>query len=810
MPGVVTLNLEGLKNDRVRIESNGVVVTSTFTRDAAARSAATRLGVPAEVIDAAVAAFRRDGTSTATWTPPEDADDQTPEDVFRVRLIHQPAANATEYDDFDAALGHPGATKEHVIEWKDAGLVAALDFDWHTSKPPEDVGRFIHLATPRPSYGWVTRSGGLRLIYVRQGDTPADAIAAVAAYGLYQRMQPEALELKTGTRFPSGDIERLPGSVDLSSIRSMFDDTSFDTVARDEYLAERGLTIGSRHAHDVCPMNPGRRSNSPDPVLICDDGVRCFSCGGRGRGFVSWGQLIGHYVPTEFAVCVRNFTHWEHARYVVAQHINLPDGLLESFYRAALVVSHGADDPRIPSVFRERDLVRFDGFWGTRQAEIRRDDRVKYTVAGLPVCLGPDGKIDNEKHERFLDSSSLDRWGYFPLKRVYGISMTRFMSPLPDCRPRIEVDTPGIIKPRYLEPDARDTEDAAWGLIESAYPGVDRALIELLVFCRGRIEFGHDNPPMFLFEGASGSGKTGSPHLAAAICGEVCTNIVPQEREERLWSQILNAMHSHGTFISVSEVVKSARKYRVQPRDYLNFMLQLTPQQVAHVLYKGPVKFGDVPILCVSDTEFTEEILADTQLGRRLFYRDLGQEFRDWKSGTAAAGLLSWTAIRSVESFRRAADSLLSIWIDRYWQAPPAFTVDEVAASLGIGYMKDREANSDRAELMASLFHAWLAYEGAGGAYAKREARGFKAFRVDPDKFDIAAIWVQLHDENSPTTWSRANERSWQQVTGHPRPLRLVVRRMFDDRDSWVQLSFQERDGDKWKPVAVSPDQVPF
>lgn len=795
---------------RITVTAGNASFTATFNSDGHARQASKRLGIPAEWIDEAVVRFCREGSTAAEQTYTPDETDDTPADVFKVRLLSQPVNQATIYDSFVDALKHPGATGEHVIEWKDTGEACCIDFDWHTGTPPADLIDYAYKADPLPSYAWITRSGGLRLVYLKQDTTPADALAAVAAYWLVDRVKPQAMELKNATRFPEGEVTTFDGGIELNSIRGLFEESAFNPEARDAYLEEHGLAIGQRYSHDHCPNDSHRPSQSPEPVQVLEDGIKCYSCPAHGKpGFIPWTRLTGDSVPTELATCVKNLTHWEHAQYVIRPHAptDFPPGLLNAFYKAALIVTHGPEDKRIASAFRQRDLVRFDGFWGTTRGQRRRDTQVKFTVAGLPAVLGPDGKLDNEKHERFLDNADLTEWGYYPLKRVYGSRISTLLSTPRDGRPRIEI--PKGIKPEYLPEASRVSEEAAWGLLETAYPGVNRKLIELLVFCRGHVEYGATNAPMFLFEGVSGSGKTGSPKLAAAICGDACSEITPGENEDRLRSQILDSVHNTGTFISVNEVMKAAKRFRIPPLSYLNFLLQITPDSKSHVLYVGPVSLVDVPVLSITDTEFTEEVLGDAQYGRRIFYCDLGTEYNPWKERSIEAGLTSLFAIRSEENFRRAADSLLSIWIDKYWRladGDPPFALDEVAGQLGIKYLNSRSQSSDRADTMRALFTQWVKFAGASGAMAKRQAKGFKAFKIDPDKYDIARVWVTLHDEGDPTQWGRANERSWAEVLGRDHPTRLQVKRLYADRENWVQLSFQEQleGGEVWTAVKSS------
>lgn len=782
----------------VSCQETGIHFASAFASGAAAKKAAERFGVPATWVDEIVGKYRKTGEASYTYTPPDPVAHATATATrFKVRDLASPDSAAVEFASFADALaaGRDG----QVIRWDDRTAVACLDYDWHNGDaPPANVIDYAYHANPAPSYAWVTRSGGLRLVYLRHGSTGADVLAAVAAYSLVARLPDRSPELKNETRTPPGEYRTLAGGCDLDHIRATFSEKEVDESARDEYLDERGLALGQRLPHSHCVIDSSRASNSPNPVTITETGIRCYSCEAHlGNGFRSWASLLGNTVSTPLASVVRNRVHWEHARYILAEHMpRLGEGLREAWYKAALTVYHGTDVD-IAAIFATRHLVRFAGYWGTPSGEIRT--KVERTLARLPAVLNAAGEIVPERHEAFQDTPSISHYGYYPLRRVFGMKTSTRRVRLPnDDRPILEIFDPSN-RPTWVPDRDRMSPADAWATLETAYPGVDRGLVELYAFAKMIVELGSATmPPMFLLEGVSSSGKTSTPKLAAAILGDRCGSLFPNRDDARTAMSLFKVL-AEGTFVTCDEVVKTARKFRLEPRSHLDFLLQITPETTIDVKYLNPVSLSTVPVLTVTDTEFDDEILGDVQLGRRLFYADLGTERRDWKSSTAAAGLVTTFAVRSVELYRHAADSLLCHWVDKYFSSPfygDVMSIDDVAADLGVGRLESRPASDTKAEYMRSLFNAWVEYRPTE-TLRKHRTPGpdYKTFKVDPDSSPLAEAWSQLHDDGDPMTWSRAGERSWQVVLGRSKPVKLLTVPTRRGVKTLLSMTFREEVG---------------
>lgn len=782
------LNISPASRNRLQVTLDGKLALYAFTQPKHYRDAAKLLGVESSEIENAVAEFRRN-PPPETGTPTETSFDPTP---FLSRSMLAPTG--TRYATFAEALANRPDGDESIITWDDPSLVCCVDLDWHKSPGPASLDP-VSFAIPAPPYAWVTRRGGLRLVYERVGEYGADTLAAASLYEVLKRVTPEGVELKTVTRYPEPDreIRRCNASVDIDLVKRLFTDRDFSTSAREAYLDEHGLEVGARYNHDHCPVDPEHETSNADPVVVTEDGIHCHSCQGRnGNGFTSWAKLCGTSTPSILLTCIKSFTHWDHARYVLEtleafQRLRDPR-LQEAFYRAALTVVHGTDDTRVASVFRRRDFVRYLGYWGSESGDAYDTRFIKNRLAGLPCCINADGSLNNETHEIIHDQASIDKLGYIPLKKINGIRIsTRWHNP-PDGRPRI-VAVNRANTPRYLNPDERIEERVAWDRIEMIWPEVARNVLEFLVYCRGLQEWGVNNPMLFAFTGVSGVGKSGIMELAAAICGDHVTSVWPKKDTERNAQGLYDALR-RGAFTLVNEVAKAAKKSGETERNYLDFLLQISPTTTTHILYRGSAPFGDVPILAITDIDIGEEVLADSQLGRRLWYVDLGDRRKQWDKASERHGI-NYKLPRTEPMFAEAVDSLLSIWIDRYFSSPPG-NPEEVAEALSVYKMNASDFARNNPDLRKQFFAAWVELQAPDSADVNRRTRrGYRAFRTEGSE-GISAIWSRLHDAESPVEWSRANEVSWAKLLGREGRVRCEVRRVYSDRSTWVQVAFTE------------------
>ena len=735
--------------------------------------------------------------------------------TFHVRGTTTQASASSRHDSFDAALQVAGS-QEVFIEWREEfrDQCCCVDLDWHGTKSPYDATSFRQFVTslvPAPAFAWVTRSNGLRLVYT---GSHADLRAAVAAVRAADRFSEglTGVELKTQTRGP-GDatVWRNVEDFDLSCIwpRAASSDDAVDDEAWAEWLRGHGLSFG-RFSHDHCLISPQHTSNSPAPVEVRPSGVMCHSCGGRtGRGWLSASYLLrGESTFSQLSPLsniVSNISHYEHAKYIIEEYVPkvIQSDIQMLYYRALLYSWHGVDDNRIESAFRDRQMLRFNGYWGTTTGERRDSAKCRVAVSNLPACRDTQGEVIAEKVEIFMDSVDLESFGYPAIRPVFGHRIGTYH---PDVEveqrvPRIVVPNTTVRhKPVYVNSSRRMPRDEAWGVMKSVYPGIDYELVEMLIYCRGLVERGCSSlHPKFLFDGVSGSGKTSHPHIAAAICGDRCTDVIAVNDDERLGQKIHEAMRV-GSFATIDEVVKSAKKARVDTRTFLTFILNLSPESSVHALYIGQIRFGWLPILCLTDTEYPEDVLADEQLGRRLIYRHLGTERLNWELSTRRAGLTHWADPRSAGGeVQLACDSILSHVIDTYFNASPPDIID-VASQKGFRFLNADGHAERRKLLLRDLFLAWQRYK-TPDAYQGDE-QGWKTFAANEDG-DLARLWSRVHDEGNPTSWARMNERSWSQATGHPYPLRGKVEPFRRGNANVVRIRFEEQVDGEWRALTT-------
>jgi hypothetical protein len=783
---------------KIVVEVNGLTASSRFNSRTSYNEAAFALGIDALTLRAAVTQASTRGLSE-TPIEVEVNRDQGPEStpqVYRVRNRLSPETSS--YSSFSDALTHP-AGDDSVIEWESIDETAAVDFDWHGVPSPEapQLTAAVYQCRPVPRFAWITKNGGLRLIFQRQGDVSAEVLAVAAVVSIYSRLRPPAVELLTRTRHPRGDYLTFSGSDDIGALKQRLLGTEAPEEAVQEYLAEKGVEKGRRYPHSHCPIDPGHTSAAPDPVFVGDDGIHCHSCEGRtGRGFRSYASLTGTVLDSKLLTCVRSCTHWDHAKYVFDISTVLPSALHRPLYSALLTLAHGREDRRLEHVFRPRDLVRFDGEWGNERGQSRKE--VATVTSNLPAVRTPSWDLDGEAHELFAskDNITLDAYGYFPLQRVHGVRLsTRFHS---NGRPTILIKHG--VSPEYLEPKSRVPDP--WSVLSKVYEGLDADLLSFILTARGLVEWGTENVPMFLFEGGSGSGKTGMFHLAASILGDRVTPVKPMKDPERIFQGIYEAVKS-GSFVTIDELAKVASAARISQVAYCEFLLNLNPRVTQHILYLGPRSLPGTPLVSITDTNFRYDLLADAQLGRRIYYRELGTENKGWRERATEAGLPSTFALRTDPELRLAADSVISNLIDEHFTGEPG-SLETLATHYNVRRLDQHGENGNKALYRRELFREWMKLgrgAGVGKGLAKAIRKGHKAFLASGTQDPISLVWSFLHDEGRPLQWQACNEASWQKVADWPKPLKCSVLPLHPSNADFVQVGFQEKTGDKWEWV---------
>jgi hypothetical protein len=298
--------------------------------------------------------------------------------------------------------------------------------------------------------------------------THSDLRAAIAAVDLVRRLwdhesRPSGVELKTDTRvMPSWSrLVAFDQDADFATRKPSLD-VDFEPDAWVEYLESRDMVIGQRYSHDKCLVAPWRESKSGKPVEVRDNCVVCHSCAGYGqKGAILYASRLladdstPHGNDDMLATMVRNFTHYEHAEFVLRQRVPpiVRDSLLKLYYRALLVKYHGDTDPRVDMVFAQYGVIRLNGVWGDLCGSPRKAALMKHTAAALPATHGPDG-VSMIRVEKFLDSGDLTSCGYPTVRPVFGMRIGTHHQPATDGVPRVVVAT-AAKKPTYIDESRR-------------------------------------------------------------------------------------------------------------------------------------------------------------------------------------------------------------------------------------------------------------------------------------------------------------------------------------------------------------------
>jgi hypothetical protein len=289
-----------------RLDADGVPVaqdTRPFTTDAHYSAAARVLDVPKLALLRWVHALR----SQADPAPLTVHLDGPPAPTFRVRGIRCAAGTGTQFTSFADALAYTGCPDaEPVIEWDGVEAVAAVDLDFHGTAAPEPalLTNDAQALSPRPSWFWATKSGGLRCVYVAAGALTAEELAGVAGVALLKRnTRPPG---RNQARHPAPRLRRLQGpraarstaceqTAECGAVRQLCgahsaeDDEVAAWLRRPRFRGRPALRTRALPGEPAA----GGEQNSP-PVRVFADHVFCHLCAAEG---VTKGSRTPGYFP---------------------------------------------------------------------------------------------------------------------------------------------------------------------------------------------------------------------------------------------------------------------------------------------------------------------------------------------------------------------------------------------------------------------------------------------------------------------------------------------------------------------------------
>lgn len=714
-----------------------------------------------------------------------------PVPMFSVRC--ERSSQRSHFPEFAVAIRN--APPDHVIEWGDTQHTCCLDIDFHGESQtpnPEQLLAFTASISPRAMFYWLSRGGGVHLIYQTDDVYTADEVAAVAAYHFQRRYPQCSPELLHRTRGTNGrHLYEAEPTFDVGILRSLL--TEHDTTDNELFLTSRGWVAGERHPHIDCPVNPCRAAEkNTDPVRIYSDHIYCYVCAKDGRrcgskspGYFPFGALAGSRIETQIARAVNNFVHWSHAKQILG--LRIPNELMaKRIYSALLKLKH-PDDTRVQHVFTAGEpfgVVRYQGYWCDYNGSALKLDKNSSILAALPQAKSCDrvGNLtDNiEAREWLVQAINLSPRGYIPVTPVHGFHFTKWQE-LPDDKlfvPLRNETIPDDRQPKYLADRNRVSLSRAWGELEAIYPKLDRKLVTLLLVARGCIEHRAGLPPMIFLTGPTGSGKTSHVMLAANIAGDSLGDVQLNRDTNRFNNELMTAKRQSG-FVFFDEFFKFAKQAGMTNIQAMEQLLGFKEDKLVYMIYVGAVPFGPLPALIWADSEIPREIQGHEQIGRRVFCHRMAGELA-WEEPLAASGIseVRYTRTRADMDVIRAMNTVLSHIIDEYFLTSVT-DFASVADQLGFKRLRDGEAVEDKRDLIREFYVAFCNAPAPSDSDAKRFGKNAKTFRIDgvPSPLQTCLAALQLPDEMNTIECRALAEADVTKVLDLKSPARFQLKR---------------------------------
>lgn len=798
-----TVNLEAKREGKI-------FEAMTFRADHAEKRHrfAKKAGVTDEVVQEAI-----DKAIQAVVPNPSTAKPSAAPEPFKVLLrgMHQPQAhgqtfvNAYPLAALQAVLAvtnYPAA--EPVIEWHGTDQLASLDFDFHDldfdHRP--DPRRLHSLATlihPRPALWWVTHGRGLRLIYAALDGYLADELGACAALSLRSLEPTATVEILDHTRHPAyfrlgyppaGPVTIGTPTAEIGVLARWLGNKCEDTQVQD-WLAEQGLEMGGKYAHDRCPVDPTTPSHG-EPVLVGEAGVKCFKCeasgitlGTRKPGFFSYAALISGGIPSRLSVAAHHHCHWEHAQHILAEDVGIMGELAKRCYSALLKALHGPDDPLAnETLYRGTGLVRADGYWVT--ADLTRahtKEGLEKRLAKLPAVLFLG--FDEEGQEKLLVNTErlgilqgvddLSAFGYPRVQPVRGMKIYGHWRSCPDPHVLRAVLLPEFLRseamrpyrPQYVSTRKRMNLAEAEAVVSDSFPGINQNYLKLLIAARGCAEGGVGQPPMIGVYGPSGSAKTLTVAVAAALIGDTWHNVPWTPFLEHFQQSMYKASMNAG-LVTSDEIIKLASGKNGDVLFGLTWLLTFTPSSIIRLMYTGPASMRQMPAIIITDIAFPAELLADEQLGRRLVLVHLDRKV-DWQK--TAKDITRWRTLDL--RYAAAANAIVSHVIDTFFADDTPMPFEDIAKELGFGLLNQGgDMGLDPDDDLLALFAACCSTEAMPVPSTTLKGKGWKLIKRESTDA-LSQRWIAVCDNMADgfITSRRVKERDWAQLLGVTEPV---------------------------------------
>lgn len=724
----------------------------------------------------------------------------------------------------------------HLVEWEGYAQLCCLDIDYHDIPVPDRawlesivVGRLA----PQP-YAWhFSKGGGLHLFYLGDDVYTAEDLAAVAALRFRAIDAAAGLELKHGVRGPGAERVTCSGRHDNGSsmLSEWFSTEGTDEDARDQWLKSESMTLGQRYDHSKCPIcpTPDEPGAKRDPVIVSENGIMCFVCQGKGRalgcrrpGFASWSAILGSPASGDIGTMIRRITNWGHARFVLMEKFNLPEPLAKRAYRAALKGYH-ADRPSfalIPGAFDEltQNLTRSNNQWMNVNAAYSYTKDIDPLLGRLPVTQRYDEekdvvKVDPAAITILSQGMDLTEWGYPNVDSIHGMKIAAQFLPNITGRTQVAVVNPELARrsaryiPRYVPASERMSEAQAWAEIERVVPRIDRTLIKTAICAFGSAqETRAGMTPIVFVAGATGAAKTSTIMIAAGIYGTKVQSTVFNPDTDRFYQSLFSGAQC-GPAVMLNELLKDAARSRgrLSPREAMDPILNLTPDTASHALYRGPVRFGRVPSIWITEPKCPLTIRDESQLARRIRFHEVEGRKDEWKETLAAAQLFDLHLIRCVsDKVNDACNAIVSYVCDEFFCLP--MTWDEQANRLGVKTIDTHAEFEDPTPQLLEFFELVCNAPALEGRLAKLYVNGWKKIsRSDSsdDQSDLVTLYSFFSDAAGGPEWLKARrlqEKDWSAVLKTDKMVHL------DMKDDGVNVFVRFRQGQAVKPSVLNGD----
>lgn len=661
---------------------------------------------------------------------------------------------------------------EPLIYWDDDKHLACIDLDASDGHEWTDEKLITLDGIPTPLWSWVTKSGGLRLVYEATGDYYAREVAGIAYLRLLQTPY-KGLEIKHDTRHPKyatpeghcGEVFARAQSFDPSILRRYLSLYSASDREAADWLASKGMQQGGRYGHDKCPLDPQRGANGT-PVYADEHGVYCHSCnalgmcyGSQRAGFFPYSALCGTKATSLVYRAMECKTHYGHAKYIVESKLGLSPKYAAIVYSAGLML-FGHDRRTVDHVFAAgADFIRMGDRWTNSNGEPYTKD-VRLMLMTLPSCMI--GKaMDKAQVCRFEQGHDLTAYGYPAILPIYGLRIwghwikDATLTAVIQNR-HLAQDSNAHLRPAYRTPEQRI--DRYWDRLDKYFPGVDHRYLKLIIAARGVSEAESGMPPFTVVTGPSGAGKSLTIALAAAICGDSNTEVTWDRDRAKFRQQFRDA---DGGLVTCNEIDKDSKAGGMQGAGTsFDFLLNMTPDSKSHSLYEGPRRMGRIPAIFVTDTQLAAAVKASDQLSRRLVHVHLPFAVQ-WEDPAEYAGLSHPKAFRLLsEEAAEICNAIVSEVIDEFFRTPTSYR--KIATRLGYVSLTESPEAKESDDALCRLYSLACQQPDTSmppGHWKLIERHVASALRD---------TWQELTLNGDFASSRRCSEADWKRVLGFP------------------------------------------